>query len=202
MAGPESWGDTVALDAAPAEQLASGPPPGARWRIVASVLALVLACAAGAAFGLRSGSMPRLRVDAMARLGADIWSTGQQCSTQAGSMLWLGIEVVNTGPGVVTPYALSVHLPVGGFDVVGTYWGMCGKLYAISDPGPPRPPALARNETAWLSAVLYPRDSCPTSYPVRFQLSYVDSHGALASGRDVGGFDNLEHVSFIRCPAS
>ncbi|HEY7224529.1 MAG TPA: hypothetical protein VH561_13210 [Micromonosporaceae bacterium] len=210
MAGRESSGDapaarpelTVSVDVTPPEQLASGPPQRVSWRLGAGIVAVVLAFAIGVVFGSRSRPAAAPQTSAAIIVGQNIHSTGQQCSAQAGTRLWLGIEVVNTGPGTVVLQGLVVNLPIGGFDVAGTVWGTCGQLFPFADTMAPRPPELATNEKTWLSAVLYPSDPCPAPFPVRFLLSYVDSLGRVNTGLDVGGFNDLGQVPYTGCLAS
>jgi hypothetical protein len=197
-AGPEL---TFLVEGAPT------PSPSSRaaqrpgwWYAAATVAAAVVAFGAGVAVGSQSRERPSPQAaNTPPVVAAEVRSTGRQCSAQESMWLWLGVEVINDGPGTVVLQGLTIELPAGGFNVAGTMWGTCGQLAPLNGIDAPQAPELPEHETTWLSAVLAPRGPCPTPLPVRFRLLYANVATGASAIRVLDGFDDLGQVPYTGC---
>jgi hypothetical protein len=176
-------------------QSRSGDPAGRRISI--AVLALAVAFAAGAAGGyqLRGEREPGPAPQGGLAGGAIVEATGTQCAAQSGTILWLGIEVINHGPGPVTLLAINFTVPLGGLEERTGLWGACGQLVLGA---PAEEEHLYEGSTAWVSGAFQVQVDCPLPLPVQFMLTYTDATGA-SQERNVGGFPDLGRVPYSGC---
>jgi hypothetical protein len=168
------------------------------WRrIGTSVLALAVAFAVGVAGGyqLRGQREPAAALQGGLAGGAIVEATGTQCAAQSGTILWLGIEVINHGPGPVTLSAINFTVPLGGLEERTGLWGTCGQLILGT---PAEQEHLYEGSTAWVSGAFQVQVDCPLPLPVQFLLTYTDDTGT-SQQRNVGGFPDLGRVPYSGC---
>jgi hypothetical protein len=168
------------------------------WRRISSaVLALAVAFAVGVAGGyeLRGEREPAPVPQRGVEGGAIVEATGTQCAAQSGTILWLGLEVINHGPGPVTLQAINFTLPLGGLEERTGLWGACGQLVLGA---PAEEEHLYEGSTVWVSGAFQVQVDCPLPLPVQFMLTYTDAAGATQQ-RNVGGFPDLGRVPYSGC---
>jgi hypothetical protein len=177
-----------------------GPaPPVPRepaWRrMIVPIMGLALAFAVGVGTGyqLRGEVKPSPNSGPVA--AANVEATGQQCATQVVTTLWLGVEVINHGPGAVMLRAIVFSLPLAGLREQVGMWAACGQLNAVPVS---QPQYLAEGEATWVSGTFEVQLDCPMPVPVQFSLTYTDSTGAQQV-RSIGGFPDLGRVPYSGC---
>jgi hypothetical protein len=173
-------------------------PRDPAWRRMSlAVLALGLAFAVGAAVGYQAhGDRAPAPAQQDGRVGnATVGSTGRQCATQVGTLLWLGIELINRGPGAVTLRSVSFTLPLGGLEARAGLWGVCGQIEADAATVQR---TLDEGASVWVSGAFDVEVDCPMPLPVQFRLAYSDSTGANRED-NVGGFPDLGRVPYSGC---
>jgi hypothetical protein len=168
----------------------------ARRRMIVAISALVLMFALGAAAGYRvRAETTRPPVQQSGPVGSASITAGARCAMQVGTSLWLGVEVINDGPGPVVLRSVEVRLPVpGGLVPPYVMWAACGQLSAVAAGDPPN---LAERGTLWVSGVFPVTVACPDGYPVLFAVTYTDTTGAISES-DLG-FDDLQGVAYTGC---
>jgi hypothetical protein len=175
---------------------AAPEPQDPAWRrMIVPIMGLALAFAVGLGTGyqVRGAVKPTPHIGPVA--AADVVATGQQCATQIVTTLWLGVEVINHGPGGVMLRAIVFSLPLAGLREQVGMWAACGQLNA----GPvSQPQYLAEGETTWVSGTFEVQTDCPLPVPVQFSLTYTDSTG-VEQVRAIGGFPDLGHVPYSGC---
>jgi hypothetical protein len=167
----------------------------ARRRAIVAISALVLMFALGVAAGYRvRAEMTRPSVQQSGPVGRASIAAGARCAMQVGTSLWLGVEVINDGPGPVVLRSVGVRLPLGGLATPYVMWAACGQLSAVAAGDPPN---LAERGTLWVSGVFPVTVDCPGPYPVLFTLTYTDTSGAISES-DLG-FNDLQGVAYTGC---
>jgi hypothetical protein len=183
--------------------LPAPPQPPRSWRFASLVATIAAALLVGIGVGYqlpRTGQQPQRSAGVSP---AAVWATGDRCSAQTGSGLWLGAQLINAGPGAVTFSTPVVSLPSGGLEMLTGVWGPCGQsggqLWGPDAVAAP-PVIVPEGATQWVSATfaLVQPDRCPAPYPVFFRATYKD---ATDNPRQVLlGFVDLGHVAYSACP--
>jgi hypothetical protein len=198
------------------------PPPAVRYPprryMIVGLSALVLVFALGVATGYQVRAPSRQPpVQQSAPLGRVSMVAGARCAMQVGTSLWLGVEVLNDGPGQVVLQSVRVRLPVPGGvgQPANVMWAACGQLSPVVVPfgAPVVVPfgaqqvqsgvaaagqlKLAERATLWVSAVFPVTVGCPGPYPVLFALTYADTTGTISES-DLG-FNDLGGVAYTAC---
>jgi hypothetical protein len=121
-------------------------------------------------------------------------TTGSRCSSQDGTTLQVGLEIVNGSDLPTTLLAVTVDLPLNGLRVAGKAWASCGQLFP-SDAANPFP--LAPGATAWITITLDVLVDCPAPLPVQVDVRYQQANEiSLAL---LGGFSDLGDVPYTGC---
>jgi hypothetical protein len=193
--------------------MAAPPAPRRRWaRVIALLLAgFVLGWGVGydqgiedAPAGNSAGPPGPAGTTAPAAGGgvAGLRATGERCAVQIGTQLWLGLELVNSGPGRIVLRRVRINLPLGGLEETSVLLGACGQLEALDaeqDAGGNPEAEVDGSATAWVSGIFdVIEDECPAPYPVQFLVDYTDPAGgnyAVASG----SFNDLGDVDYSAC---
>jgi hypothetical protein len=190
-----------------------GPPPVPRYPTrrytTVAITALVLVFALGVATGYQAHARTtQPPVQEGGPVGRASIVAGVQCAMQVGTSLWLGVEVINDGPGPVVFQSVMIKLPMGGLgQPANVMWAACGQLSPVVVPlgaqqAQPGVAAagqlkLAERGTQWVSGVFSVTGGCPAPYPVRFALTYTDATGAISES-DLG-FNDLGGVTYTGC---
>jgi hypothetical protein len=188
-----------------------------RRPMVVAVSALVLVFALGVAVGYQ---LRARKTQPAAQQGGPVGTAsivaGGRCGMQVGTTLWLGVEVLNDGPGPVVLQSIAVRLPIGGLgQPANVMWAACGELSPVVVPfgAPVVVPfgaqqvqagvaaagqlTLADRGTLWVSGVFPVTVGCPTPYPMLFALTYTDATGAPNESNL--GFNDLQGVTYTGC---
>jgi hypothetical protein len=133
---------------------------------------------------------------------AGLRATGERCAVQVGDQLWLGLELLNSGPGRIVLRRVRINLPLGGLEETSVLLGACGQIEALDasqDAGGNPEAEVDESATAWVSGIFDVQDDeCPAPYPVQFLVDYTDPSGgnyAVASG----SFNDLGDVEYSAC---
>jgi hypothetical protein len=181
-----------------------------------AVLVLVFALGVGTGYQVHARAT-QPTVQQSGPVGRASLAEHARCAMQVGTSLWLGVEVINYGPGPVVLQSVMVTLPIGGLGPpANVMWAACGQLAPVvvvpfSAPvvvpsGAQQAQAgvasadqlkLAERATLWVSAVFPVTVGCPGPFPVQFALSHTDTTGAM-SDSDVG-FNDLGDVAYTGC---
>jgi hypothetical protein len=191
----------------------NGPPPLPRNPVrrytMVAISALVLVFAVGVATGYQMRARTtQPTVQEGGPVGRASIVAGVQCAMQVGTTLWLGVEVINDGPGPVVLQSVMIRLPLGGLgQPANVMWAACGQLSPPIVPFGAQPGTagvaaadqlkLAERATHWVSAVFPVTVGCPGPDPVRFALTYTDATGAISES-DLG-FNDLGGVAYTGC---
>ncbi len=178
-----------------------GPPPSERrpinrpfrWRLVVGIVLLVAGGGIGYVIGDRhspaDAPLPPAGRSETPAVSA-LTSTGVTCSTQQGTALSIGLQVVNHTGHPVNLDEMIVELPPGSrFHLVASFWGPCGTNNVSAQPPAA---ALQANATLWVSAKVVTRAACAIPDPVVFVIGYDGGHklrahfNDLADGRYTG----------------
>jgi hypothetical protein len=171
------------------------PRSPARRRTIVAISALVLMFTLGGAAGYRvRADTTRPPVQQSGPVGRASIVVGARCAMQVGTSLWLGVQVLNDGPGPVVLRSVEIRLPLGGLLPPYVMWAACGQLSAVAAGDPPN---LAERGTLWVSGVFPVTVDCPGPDPVLFALTYTDTTGAV-SENDLG-FNDLQGVAYTGC---
>jgi hypothetical protein len=175
------------------------PPPTPRYparrRTMVAISALVLMFTLGGAAGYRVRADTTLPpVQESAPVGRASIAVGARCAIQVGTSLWLGVQVLNDGPGPVVLRSVEIRLPLGGLLQPYVMWAACGQLSPVAAGDPPD---LTERGTLWVSGVFPVTVDCPGPYPVLFALTYTDTTGVISES-DLG-FDDLQGVAYTGC---
>ena len=164
-----------------------------RKRVAVGIAVLATGVAIGYAIGEHNSAdnpahRPTERTTAPAVNLVD--ATGLTCSTQQGSALSVGVQLVNRAGHEIGLDKITVELPVGSrFHLLGDFWGPCGTTSSTAN----RPPiTLGASATTWVSATVASRVQCAIPDPVVFVIDYNGGHKlrtqftGLADGRYAG----------------
>jgi hypothetical protein len=195
------------------------PPRLPRFAAILAVAAFVVGVGAGLGVGYTAGqhhaaagtpaaaaSDGTPSAGALAGTGGPtLAQTGNVCSSQHGTTLQLGIQVVNDSTTALTLFQIRPVLPMGGLRVTAIGWGPCGQLpigpLADGDPqdlGVDQ--YLPAQATGWFSITVKVLVSCPSALPVQFEVAY-GQHGKISTV-PMAGFNDLGNVGYSGCPAS
>jgi hypothetical protein len=196
----EPGGDVVSTEASPRR----------RWARVAALLVAGFVLGWGAGYDQGSQDAPPDTAGPPGRAGttapvvggaAGLQATGERCALQIGTQLWLGMELVNTGPNRLVLRRVRINLPLGGLNETSILLGACGQLEALDaaeDAGGSPEAEVDPSASAWVSGIFDVLEDCPAPYPVQFLVDYTDPSGsnhAVASG----SFSDLGDVEYSRC---
>jgi hypothetical protein len=183
-----------------------GPSRGPGFITVLAAGTLVLGLAVGYAVGRNQApaAVPAARASTAHTqmpppdFGAqDLSQSGQQCSTQIGRRLQLGVQVTNQSRSSVTLSGVRVVEPLGGLKETAHAWGTCGQLSAVASPSVD---LLGAGDSTWFTVTFRVLERCPGALPVQFLLRY-DSGGQTQTAR-LPGFVDLGHVPYSGCPVA
>jgi hypothetical protein len=214
--GPVELSMSTARDGArpsdPGGEVMAAPAPRRRWVRVVALLAVGFVLGWGVGYDQGTEDAPTsdnagptgpAGTTAPAAGGgtAGLRATGERCAVQVGTQLWLGMELVNTGPGRLVLRRVRINLPLGGLDETEVLLGACGQLEALDaarDAGGDPEAEVDGSASAWVSGIFDVLEDCPAPYPVQFLVDYTDPTGdnyAVASG----SFNDLGEVDYSGC---
>jgi hypothetical protein len=171
-------------------------PSDPAWRRISlAALALAVAFAVGAAVGYQVRAEMPVPPQSIPVGNASVVATGEQCATQIGTTLWLGVEVINHGPGPVVLKSIGFTTPLNGLVEQAGMWAPCGEIRAALATDPQE---LADGAKMWVSGTFEVQVDCPMPLPVQFSLTYTDTTAATHQDL-IGGFPDLGRVPYSGC---
>jgi hypothetical protein len=193
------------------------PPRIPRFAAILVVVALVVGVGAGFGAGYTAGRHHTTAATPAATAsgsdpaavagtaGPTLAQSGNVCSSQHGTQLQLGVQVVNDSTTALTLFQIRPVLPMGGLRVTSISWGACGQLPI--DPqadGDPQSAAmdqfLPAQAAGWFTITVQVLVRCPAALPVQFQVAY-GQHGKVSTV-PMAGFNDLANVGYSGCPPS
>lgn len=137
--------------------------------------------------------------------GPTLAQSGNVCSFQRGTMLQLGIQVVNDSTTPLTLFQVRPVLPMGALRVTAIGWGPCGQLptgpWIEGDPqAAGLDQFLPAQASGWFTITVKVLVSCPKAVPVQFAVAY-GQHGKINTVM-MAGFNDLANIGYSGCPAS